>query len=153
MRHIVRAAISVAVATVTAVAIYAVQSSDHADATPVALGPGLVNVTVGIHYSKFSTDLMHVYAGSTVRFLIRNDDPIHHEFIVGDAQVHARHQRGSEATHPPVPGEVSVGPNDVGETFYRFDKPGRYEFACHLPGHLAFGMRGWVVVESRPATT
>jgi uncharacterized cupredoxin-like copper-binding protein len=153
MSRIARGAVAVAVATVTAVAIYAVQSSENADAKPAALGPGLVNVTVGIHYSKFSTDLLHVYAGSTVRFLIRNDDPIHHEFIVGDAQVHARHQRGSEAVHPPVPGEVSVGPGELGETFYRFTKPGRYEFACHLPGHLAFGMRGWVVVEPRPATT
>ena len=49
--------------------------------------------------------------------------------------------------HPPVPGEVSVGPDDDGLTIYRFDEPGRYEFACHLPGHLAFGMKGWVVVE------
>ncbi len=42
---------------------------------------------------------------------------------------------------------MSVGPNDDGVTIYRFDDPGRYEFACHLPGHLAFGMKGWVVVE------
>ena len=38
-------------------------------------------------------------------------------------------------------------PVDVGETFYRFDAPGRYEFACHLPGHLAYGMKGWVIAE------
>ena len=147
MKRIVRGAVAVAVATVTAVAIYAVQSSEHADAKPAALGPGLVNVTVGIHYSKFSTDLLQVYAGSTVLFLIRNDDPIHHEFIVGNASVHARHERGSESVHPPVPGEVSVGPGELGETFYVFDKPGRYLFACHLPGHFAYGMHGWVVVD------
>jgi uncharacterized cupredoxin-like copper-binding protein len=150
VRRLVRAAVAIAVATVTAVAIYAVQSSEPADAKS-PLGPGLVTQTVGIHYSKFSIDTLHVYAGSTVRFLIRNDDPIHHEFIVGDAQVHLRHQRGSEATHPPVPGEVSVGPGELGETFYEFAKPGRYEFACHLPGHLAFGMRGWVIVDPVPA--
>ena len=153
MNRIVRAAVAIAVAVATAVAIYAVQDSEHADAKPAALGPGLVTVTVGIHYSRFSIDTLHVSAGSTVRFLIRNDDPIHHEFIVGDAQVHARHQRGSEASHPPVPGEVSVGPGELGETFYRFAKPGRYLFACHLPGHFAYGMQGWVVVDARPATT
>ena len=49
-----------------------------------------------------------------------------------------------------MPGEVSVGPGELGETFYRFDKPGRYLFACHLPGHLAFGMRGWVIVDPAP---
>jgi uncharacterized cupredoxin-like copper-binding protein len=53
--------------------------------------------------------------------------------------------------HPPVPGEVSVGPGEIGETFYRFDKPGRYLFACHLPGHFAFGMKGWVIVDPAPA--
>jgi uncharacterized cupredoxin-like copper-binding protein len=81
-----------------------------------------------------------------VRFLVHNDDPIRHEFIVGDAAVHARHVQGSEAVHPPVPGEVSVAPLAVGETFYVFDHPGRYEFACHLPGHLAYGMKGSVTV-------
>jgi uncharacterized cupredoxin-like copper-binding protein len=150
VKRLVRAAVAIAAATVTAVAIYAVQGSEPADAKS-PLGPGLVTQTVGIHYSEFSIDTLHLYAGTTVRFLIRNDDPIHHEFIVGDAQVHARHQRGSEATHPPVPGEVSVGPGELGETFYEFAKPGRYEFACHLPGHLKFGMRGWVVVDPVPA--
>ena len=106
-----------------------------------------MTVDVGIRYSKFSFSTLHVRAGTLVRFVVHNDDPIHHEFIVGDASVHARHQAGTEASHPPVPGEVSVLPDDVGETFYRFDRPGRFEFACHLPGHYAYGMHGWVIVE------
>jgi uncharacterized cupredoxin-like copper-binding protein len=61
--------------------------------------------------------------------------------------VHARHEKGRESAHPPVPGEVSVDAGAVGETFYRFDHAGRFLFACHLPGHLAFGMRGWVIVD------
>ncbi len=144
-----RGAVAIGAAIVTAVGGYAISDSAHAD-TPKVLGPGLVTVNVSVHYSKFSIDTVHLYAGTTARFLIRNDDPIHHEFIVGDAQVHARHERGSEATHPPVPGEVSVGPGELGETFYRFDKPGRYLFACHLPGHFAFGMHGWVIVDPAP---
>ena len=119
-----------------------------AQSVPAALGPGLVTVDVGIHYSKFSLSTLRVRTGTVVRFLIHNDDPIHHEFIVGGASVHLRHEQGKEATHPPVPGEVSVKPSDVGETFYRFDQPGRFLFACHLPGHFAYGMRGWVVVDA-----
>jgi uncharacterized cupredoxin-like copper-binding protein len=84
---------------------------------------------------------------------VRNDDPINHEFIVGDASVHRRHERGRESAHPPVPGEVSIGPNDTGVTVYRFARPGRYLFACHLPGHFAFGMQGYVVVDPAPTTT
>jgi uncharacterized cupredoxin-like copper-binding protein len=133
---------------------YAIDDSASANTKTDALGPGLVTVRIGIAYSKFSTDEVHVVTGTTVRFVIDNNDPINHEFIVGDASVHARHQRGTEQAHPPVPGEVSVAPNDDGLTIYRFDEPGRYEFACHLPGHLAYGMKGWVIVEpSRPAGT
>ena len=146
MRYVTRGAIALALAVLTAVAGYAVSDAKDADAS-TTLGPGLVTVTVDVHYSKFSISTVHVRASTTVRFLIRNADPIAHEFIVGDAQVHARHQRGTHPAHPPVPGEVSVGPGELGETFYRFDKPGRFLFACHLPGHLAFGMRGWFVVD------
>jgi len=117
-----------------------------AASAPRVLGPGLVTVDVGIHYSKFSFSELSVHPGTTVRFVVHNNDPIHHEFIVGDASVHARHERGTEAAHPPVPGEVSVAPLDIGETFYRFDRAGRYLFACHLPGHFAYGMKGWITV-------
>jgi uncharacterized cupredoxin-like copper-binding protein len=145
MRHVTRAAVAIALATATVLAGYAVSDAEHADAS-TALGPGLVTVTVNIHYSRFSMSTLKVRAGSTVVFRVQNNDPIAHEFIVGDASVHARHQRGTHPAHPPVPGEVSVSPGELGETFYRFDRAGKYLFACHLPGHLAFGMRGWVEV-------
>ena len=119
----------------------------RASAAPSTLGPGLVTVHVQIHYSHFSISELHVKPGTTVRFLIENHDPINHEFIVGPPAVHALHERGNHPAHPPVPGEVSIGADDYGLTFYRFNQPGRVLFACHLPGHFAYGMRGWVVVE------
>ena len=106
-----------------------------------------MTVDVDIHYSHFSISTLHVRQGTTVRFLIHNRDPIAHEFIVGPPSVHALHQRGTHPAHPPVPGEVSIRPDDVGETFYTFDDLGKTEFACHLPGHLAFGMIGWIDVD------
>lgn len=89
---------------------------------------------------------LDVHTGTLVRFIVRNHDPINHELVVGDASVHARHRRGHEAAHPPVPGEVSVGPGETGETVYRLDAPGDVFYACHLPGHEAYGMRGWIHV-------
>jgi uncharacterized cupredoxin-like copper-binding protein len=142
----VRGAIAITVVVATALVGYARHDVSRAEAaTP--LGPGLVTVTVGIRYSKFSIDTLHVRAGTTVLFLVRNDDPINHEFIVGDASVHRRHELGKDRAHPPIPGEVSVPPDDVGETFYTFATPGRFLFACHLPGHFAYGMHGEVVVD------
>jgi uncharacterized cupredoxin-like copper-binding protein len=146
--RVARGAVAIVVAIATLIGGYAIADSTRAGAS-TPLGPGLVTVTVDIRYSRFSmpTSTLHVRRGTTVRFLVRNRDPIAHEFVVGDRQVHLRHLRGTDPTHPPVPGEVSVAADDVGVTFYRFDDVGRYEFACHIPGHLAFGMRGWIIVD------
>jgi uncharacterized cupredoxin-like copper-binding protein len=145
MRWLASGAVAIAVAVATAVGGYAVSDTARA-AAPTVLGPGLVTVNVGIRYSTFSMSTLRVRPGTTVRFLIRNHDPINHEFIVGDARVHLLHEQGKETVHPPVPGEVSMGPESIGETFYVFAKTGRYLFSCHLTGHLAYGMKGWVVV-------
>ncbi|HUI47667.1 MAG TPA: plastocyanin/azurin family copper-binding protein [Acidimicrobiia bacterium] len=146
MRWYKRGAIAALVAIVTAFGGYAMNTTAHAQASS-DFGPGLVTINVGIRYSKFSISTLHVREGTVVRFLVHNADPIHHEFIVGDASVHLRHELGTEATHPPVPGEVSIAPEDVGETFYDFDTAGKFLFACHLPGHFAYGMKGWVIVD------
>ena len=53
---------------------------------------------------------------------------------------------GTEAEHPSIPGEVSVGPNGTAVTTFTFDEPGTFEFACHLPGHYEYGMHGEVEV-------
>jgi uncharacterized cupredoxin-like copper-binding protein len=111
-----------------------------------ALGPGEVTVTLDVEHSRFEPDRLRVRAGTLVRFVVRNHDPIHHELVVGPPEVHDAHERGTEAVHPPVPGEVSVGPHETRATFYRFDEPGTVDFACHLPGHVGHGMVGEVEV-------
>ena len=111
-----------------------------------ALGPGSVTVDLSIDHSRFSAERVVVRPGSQVRFVVTNDDPIGHELIVGDDDVHARHATGTEPAHPPAHGELSLRPGEVGQTVVRFDVPGTYRFACHLPGHLAYGMEGEVVV-------
>jgi uncharacterized cupredoxin-like copper-binding protein len=147
----IRGAVAILLAVATALLGYAVSGPAHAESARAELsspgpGPGLVTVNVYVHYSHYSLSALHVHAGTTVRFLIHNQDPIAHEFIVGDPTVQALHEHGSEHVHPPVPGEVSVLAGQIGETFYRFDEPGRVLFACHLPGHFAYGMHGWVTV-------
>jgi uncharacterized cupredoxin-like copper-binding protein len=148
VRRPARGAIAIVAAIATAAGAYAISGATHADAA-TALGPGLVTVKIDVHYSAFSISELHVRPGTLVRFLVQNDDPIDHEFILGDASVHAAHAHGHQRVHPPVPGEVSLAPGQLGETFYQFDAPGRYLFACHFPGHLAFGMKGWVIVDEQ----
>jgi uncharacterized cupredoxin-like copper-binding protein len=145
MRRRTAVAVAIVVAVVTSTGGYAVEAaSDATGGGP--LGPGLVTVEVDINHSRFLTDRIEVRRGTLVRFVVRNDDPINHELIVGTEAVHKRHEGGSESFHPPVPGEVSLAPDETGVTAYEFDRPGRMLFACHLPGHLAYGMKGDVVV-------
>ncbi|MEY2462723.1 MAG: hypothetical protein QOH64_861 [Acidimicrobiaceae bacterium] len=113
------------------------------------LGPGTVTVHLTIQHSRFSPDRVQVRPGTTVRFVVDNRDPIGHELIIGDEDVHLRHESGTEAVHPPRPGEVSIAPRSSNETTFTFGDPGSVLFACHLPGHFAYGMSGYVNVVER----
>ena len=123
--------------------------ADRAVAGPA---PPLVQ-HVTIHWSRFHPSTFDFPAGTTVRFVIHNTDPIDHEFILGDAAVQRRHEQGRQRHHHgDVPGERSVPAGQEAATIYRF--PTRLdgqvlEFACHLPGHYAYGMHGTVRVGAR----
>jgi uncharacterized cupredoxin-like copper-binding protein len=104
---------------------------------------GIRTVKIGLRYSRFTPSALTVEAGQTVRFVLGNEDPIHHEFILGDAEVQRIHEVGEEPHHA-RPGEVSVPAGETAVTTYRFDEPGTLLFGCHLPGHWAYGMRGTV---------
>ncbi len=109
---------------------------------------GVRTVNITIHFSRFSPDHVVVAPGETVRFVVRNTDPIDHEFILGDEHVQKIHENGTEPYHPPKPGEMSVPAGTTQVTTYTFpSSDGRLIFACHLPGHFAYGMHGIVTFE------
>ncbi len=112
-----------------------------------APGLGPVNLEIGIHYSHFQTRTVTVPAGVAVTVVLRNDDPIDHEWIVGDATVHERHRGGTERTHTSRSTEVSIPAGTSQVTTVTFSTPGTYLFICHLPGHEAYGMVGRIIVE------
>ena len=129
-------------------AAYAFGWSSPDDAGDEVLGPGDVTVTLVIQHSRFAPARVVVRQHTNVTFRIVNHDPIGHEFIVGDDEVHARHEAGTHGKHGALPGEVSVGPGETATTTYPFHEPGTVLFACHLPGHFAYGMVGDVIVTS-----
>jgi uncharacterized cupredoxin-like copper-binding protein len=145
MRHVV---VAVLVGCAVGGGGAAVSAAGDADAAP--LGPGVVRVEVGIHHSRFDLGELRVREGTLLEVVVRNDDPIDHELVIGDAAVHARHRDGTERRHPPVPGEVSVAPGDTAMTFVELDEPGTVAYACHLPGHVAYGMAGEIQVIPSP---
>jgi len=106
-------------------------------------GPSERTVEITVHHSRFSVDELRVRPGETVRFVLRNTDPIPHELIAGDQSVQDIHETGTESHHADRPGEVSVAPGATAVTTYRFGRAGsQVLFGCHLPGHWAYGMQG-----------
>jgi uncharacterized cupredoxin-like copper-binding protein len=115
--------------------------------TGCAAGSSERTVELTVHHSRFSVDELQVRPGETVRFVLRNTDPIPHELIVGDQWVQDVHEKGTEAHHAERPGEVSVAPGATAVTTYRFGRAGsQLLFGCHLPGHWAYGMKGTIRV-------
>lgn len=116
-------------------------------------GAGERTVVVTMHHSHFQPAQLRVAPGERVRFVLRNTDPIDHEFILGDAAVQARHEQGRQRQHHgDVPGERSVAAGQEAATSYAFPASaagGTLQFACHLPGHYAYGMHGTVRVSGR----
>jgi uncharacterized cupredoxin-like copper-binding protein len=109
--------------------------------------PRVRTVVVTMHHSRFQPAAITVAPGAAVRFVLRNTDPIDHEFIIGGKAVHQLHERGTQRSHH-GPGEVSVPAGQERSTTVSFNlaAPGQLEYACHLPGHYAYGMRGLVTV-------
>jgi uncharacterized cupredoxin-like copper-binding protein len=103
-------------------------------------------VAIRIHYSSFDPQQVTVPVGVPVTFVLVNDDPIGHEWIVGDAAVHARHRTGTEPHHGARPTEVSIPALTTLETTVTFPERGIFAYICHLPGHEAYGMTGIVTV-------
>lgn len=110
-----------------------------------ACAAGPRTVEVDIRHSRFLPADLRAAPGETVRFVVRNLDPIPHEFILGDEEIQRLHEEGTEHAHD-AGGEISIPAGETRETVYTFGEDGTLLLGCHLPGHYAFGMRGEVRV-------
>jgi len=104
------------------------------------------DVAIDIHYSRFQPSVITVPRGVPVTIVLRNGDPIDHEWIVGTADVHARHRTGTEPLHDSRPTEVTVPAGTVRTTVVTFPEAGTLQYVCHVPGHEQYGMVGLVRV-------
>ncbi|PWB30442.1 copper-binding protein [Pseudomonas sp. SDI] len=127
-----------------------------------------VDVVLGDMY--FEPGELKVKAGETVRFVISNKGQVAHEFNLGDAAMHARHQQemlamAGQMDHAAMghgsmdhskmqpgtmkhddPNMVMVEPGKQAELTWTFSQPGAIEFACNVPGHYQAGMVGKLTI-------
>ena len=116
----------------------------------VAVGgcaPASATVTITIHYSAFEPSEISVPAGVPVTFVLVNEDPIDHEWLIGDDAFHEAHRTGTHASHGDVPTEVTIPALETTRTTITFDEPGTLAYICHLPSHEAYGMVGVLTVD------
>jgi uncharacterized cupredoxin-like copper-binding protein len=104
-------------------------------------------VEITIHYSHYSTSEVDVPAGVPITFTIRNDDPIDHEWMIGDMAMHERHRTGTESLHASRPDELTIPALSTRTTTLTFPTAMALMYMCHLPGHEAYGMVGVLVAK------
>ena len=117
-------------------------------AAAVAAGcsPSARTATITIHYSAFDPPQLTVRAGMPITFVLVNEDPIEHEWLIGDEAFHDAHRAGTHASHDTLPTEVSVPALESVETTITFEQPGTLSYICHLPDHESYGMVGLLTV-------
>jgi uncharacterized cupredoxin-like copper-binding protein len=107
---------------------------------------GPLTVEIHVRFSHYSPSSVTVPTGRPVTFILVNDDPIDHEWIVGDAAVHERHRTGTEPFHASRPTEISIDAGTTKRTTITFTDAATLTYVCHLPGHEAYGMVGTLTV-------
>ncbi len=118
--------------------------------------------------NRFALEQISVESGQTIRFVLKNTGEFVHEFNIGTAAMHAKHQtemavmfdhgvlevdkinydkmkmdmgRGRTMDHGD-PNSVLLEPEKSAEIVWKFNSDTRLEFACNIPGHYDAGMMG-----------
>ncbi|UVL42331.1 cupredoxin family protein [Pseudomonas sp. B21-040] len=147
---------------------------DFGQPAPAAKATRSVEVVMGD--MSFSPKAIDIKAGETIRFVLVNKGQLLHEFNLGDAAMHAKHQQEmlqmqqsgmlaptamkemdhsamAEMDHSSGQGmkhddsnSVLVEPGKTAELTWTFTKATNLEFACNIPGHYQAGMVGKLTV-------
>lgn len=125
-------------------------------------------IEVTMYDNYYEPETISVKAGETVRFVVRNDGSLVHEFSIATAEMHKAHQPemmmmvehgvleadrinmdAAKAMQESMghgmhdePNSVLLEPGETGELVWTFPQDADLEFACNVPGHYEAGMTG-----------
>jgi len=118
----------------------------------IAAPAGIASRTITLRMTddmRFTPAQVSVRQGEVVRLRVENHGQVLHELVLGTPQTLDEHGAAMLA-HPGMPHDAPhmahVAPGQVGELAWRFNRPGRFDFACLIAGHYQAGMRGSVTV-------
>ena len=101
---------------------------------------------------RFTPARIAVREGETVRFVVRNDGKVMHEFVIGtrsENDAHAALMMKFPDMEHDEPWMAHVAPGKTGAIVWTFNRAGEFEFACLIAGHYQAGMSGRIVVAAR----
>ena len=98
----------------------------------------------------FIPERLEVRRGEQIRFVLRNNGELDHEFLLATTEENLKHgelmKKFPEMEHDDPNGK-RLKPKATNEIIWRFTKAGEFEFACLIPGHHEAGMHGKIVVK------
>ena len=118
-----------------------------AAAAVAGCAPAPQTITLTIRYSAFDQAELTVPSGVPITFVLVNEDPIDHEWLLGDEAFHEAHRTGTHAAHGERPTEVTIPALETRRTTITFEEAGTFDYICHLPAHEDYGMVGTLTVE------
>ena len=98
----------------------------------------------------FQPNNLKVRKGEQIRFQLRNNGALDHEFVVATIEENLKHMKEMEK-NPDMehddPNAKRLKPTATGEILWQFSKAGTFDFSCLIPGHRQAGMFGTIVVD------
>lgn len=112
----------------------------------------IVQVTMGEMDGKmmFMPAKVEVKKGEQVKFVLRNNGELDHEFILATTAENLKHgeatKKNPDMEHDDPNGK-RLAPKKTDEIVWKFTKAGEFEYSCLIPGHREAGMVGTIVVK------
>jgi uncharacterized cupredoxin-like copper-binding protein len=101
---------------------------------------------------RFSPEKIDVKQGDTLKFVLKNDGKVMHEFVIGtkkDLDEHAALMVKFPNMEHDEPYMSHVAPGKTGTIIWTFNKAGSFDFACLIAGHYQAGMIGKITVAAK----
>lgn len=111
-----------------------------------------VIMTDGPEGMRYEPSRIEIRQGEQIRFVMKNHGQLEHEFVLATFEENAAHakemEKNPEMEHD-EPNMKRLKPAAGADVLWRFTRPGEFQYACLIPGHMQAGMKGVVIV--RPA--
>lgn len=99
---------------------------------------------------EFVPNHIEVKQGEQIKFALYNRGELEHEFVLAAPEEileHAQAMRQNPDMQHDDPNARRLSPRQTAEMLWHFTKPGEFQYACLIPGHLEAGMSGIVDVK------